>query len=119
MNNCSIRFYSLGKYEGIFIKEIKDVHIKGINKFICSNNMSYFITCGEEGLIKIWNMKMLYNNYISYQQYIGHSNPINGLVLIDNKGMVLSSSKNNGIYFWSFLGNITNYDNELIKFFKD
>ena len=118
LNNCSIRFYSLGKYEGIFIKEIKDVHIKGINKFICSNNMSYFITCGEEGLIKIWNMKMLYNNYISYQQYIGHSNPINGLVLIDNKGMVLSSSKNNGIYFWSFLGNITNYDNELIKVFE-
>ena len=115
MIDCSIRFFSLCKYEGIFIKEIKDVHIKEINKFICSKNLNYFITCGEEGLIKIWDMKMLYNNYTSYQQYIGHSNPINGLILIDSKGIVLSSSKNNGIYFWNFLGIITTYDQELIK----
>ena len=115
MNDCSITFYSLGKYEGIFIKEIKDVHIKEIKKFICSKNFNYFITCGEEGIIKVWDLKIFYNNYKSYQQYIGHSNAINGLVLIDSKGMLLSSSKNNGVYFWSFLGNITNYDDELIK----
>ena len=111
----SIRFYSLSKYEGIFIKEIKDIHIKGINKFICSKNYNYFLTSGEEGLIKVWDMKMLFNNYKSYHQYIGHSNSVNGLVLVDNKGLVLSSSKNSGIYFWNFLGNITNYNEEIIK----
>ena len=114
----SICFYGLSKYEGIFIKEIKDIHIKGINKFICSKNYNYFITSGEEGLIKVWDMKMIYNNYKSYHQYIGHSNPVNGLVLIDNKGIVLSSGKNNGIYFWNFLGNITNYNDEIIKVFE-
>ena len=118
MDDCSIRFYSLGKYEGIFIKEIKDVHIKEIKKFICSKNFNYFITCGEEGIIKVWDLKTFYNNYKSYQQYIGHSTAINGLILIDSKGILLSSSKNNGLYFWSFLGNITNYDNELIKVFE-
>ena len=117
--DCSIRFYSLAKYEGIFIKEIKDIHIKEINKFICSKNYNYFITSGEEGLIKVWDMKMLFNNYKSYHQYIGHSNPVNGLVLVDSKGIVLSSSKNNGIYFWNFLGNITNYNDEIIKFLEN
>ena len=48
LNNCSIRFYSLGKYEGIFIKEIKDVHIKGINKFICSNNLVVVVFCVDK-----------------------------------------------------------------------
>ena len=115
LDNCCIRFYTLGKYEGIFIKEIKDIHIKGINKFICSKNYSYFITSGEEGLVKIWDMKMIFNNYKSYQQYIGHSNGVNGLVLIDNKGIVVSSSKNNGIYFWNFLGEITHFDEEITK----
>ena len=117
--DCSIRFYSLAKYEGIFIKEIKDIHIKEINKFICSKNYSYFITSDEEGLIKVLDMKALINNYKSYHQYIGHSNPVNGLVLVDSKGIVLSSSKNNGIYFWNFLGNITNYNDEIIKFLEN
>ena len=115
LDNCTIRFYSLSKYEGILFKEIKDVHIQEINKFICSKNYNYFLTCGKEGLIKVWDMKMIYNNYKSFQQYIGHSNSVNDLVLVDNKGIVLSSSKNNGIYFWNFLGNITNYNDELIK----
>ena len=115
LDDCSIRFYALGKFEGIFIKEIKDIHIKSINKFICSKNYSYFLTSGEEGLIKIWDMKMIFNNYKSYQQYIGHSNGVNGLALIDNKGIVISSSKNNGIYFWNFLGDIASYDDNLIK----
>ena len=115
LTDCSIRFYTLGKYEGIFIKEIRDVHLKGINKFICSKNYSYFLTCGEEGLIKIWDMKSAYNNYISYQQYIGHSNGVSGLSLIDYKGIVISSSNNNGIYFWNFLGEITSSKGDILK----
>ena len=115
LNNCTIRFYTLGKYEGIFIKEIKDIHIKGINKFICSKNYNYFLTSGEEGLIKIWDIKMIFNNYKSYQQFIGHSNGVNGLILIDNKGILISSSNNNGIYFWNFLGEITSFDEEILK----
>ena len=66
LNNCTIRFYTLGKYEGIFIKEIKDIHIKGINKFICSKNYNSFLTSGEEGLIKIllhFNQCQLHHNY--------------------------------------------------------
>ena len=115
LDNCSIRFFSLGKYEGIFIKEIKEVHIKGINKFICSKNYSYFMTSGEEGLIKVWDVKLIFNNYISYQQYIGHSNGVNGLISIDNKGIVISSSNNSGIYFWNFLGNIISVNHEVLK----
>ena len=115
LSDNSIRFYSLAKYEGIFIKEIKDVHIKDINRFICSKNYNYFLTSGEEGLIKIWDMKSVFNNYKSYQQYIGHSNGVNGLVLVNSKGIVLSTGKNNGLYFWNFLGNITTYNDEIIK----
>ena len=58
----TIRFYGLAKYEGIFIKEIKDLHIKEINRLNCSQNYNYFLTCGQEGLIKVWDMKMIFNN---------------------------------------------------------
>ena len=42
LTDNTIRFYGLAKYEGIFIKEIKDLHIKEINQFICSKNYNYF-----------------------------------------------------------------------------
>ena len=58
-------------------------------------------------------------NYISYQQFIGHSNSVDNLILIDSKGLVLSTSKNNGIYFWNVLGDVTNYNNEIIKFLEN
>ena len=115
LDNCSIRFYALGKYDGILIREIKDVHIKGINKIICSKNYNYFMTSGDEGLIKIWDTKMIFNIYKSFQQYIGHSNGVNGLISIDNKGIIISSSNNSGIYFWNFLGDIINVNYELLK----
>ena len=115
----TIRFYGLAKHEGIFIKEIKDLHIKEINRLNCSQNYNYFLTCGQEGLIKVWDMKMIFNNYISYQQFIGHSNSVDNLILIDSKGLVLSTSKNNGIYFWNVLGDVTNYNNEIIKFLEN
>ena len=118
LDNCSIRFYSVSKFEGIFIKEIKDIHIKGINQFICTKNYNYFLTSGEEGLIKIWDMKMVFENYKSYQQYIGHSSGINGLVLIDNKGLLISSSKNSGIYFWNFLGDLNSINRNIINNFE-
>ena len=115
LTNCSIRFYALGKYEGILIKEIKDVHIKGINKFICSKNYNFFMTSGDEGLIKVWDSNMIFNFYKSYQQYIGHSSGVNGLISIDNKGIIISSSNNSGIYFWNFMGDIINVNYEIIK----
>ena len=115
LESCSIRFYALGKYEGIFIREIKDMHIKGINKFICSRNYNYFLTSGEEGLIKIWDMKMIFNNYKSYQQYIGHASGVNGLAIIDTKGIVISTSKNSGIYLWNFLGDLTSFDRNILR----
>ena len=111
LDDCSIRFYALGFYEGVFIKEFTNFHINNINKLIVSNNFKYFITSGEEGMIKIWDMNMIFNDMISYQQFIGHYSSIEGLILIEKKGILISSSENCGIYFWNFLGDIT-FNNE-------
>ena len=113
--NCSIRFYSLASFHGIPIKEIKDIHIKEISNFIVSKNYKYFISGGHEGMIKIWDFKMSYKRQLSSQKFIGHSNSISSVVLIEKKSLLVSTSQHSGIYFWNFLGNTTLTENEIAK----
>ena len=113
--NCSIRFYSLASFHGIPIKEIKNIHINSINNFIVSKNYKYFISGGYEGMIKIWDFKMSYKRQLSSQKFIGHSNSISSIVLIEKKSLLVSTSQYSGIYFWNFLGNTTQTENEIAK----
>ena len=118
LDNCSVRFYSLSAYEGIFIKELLNLHINNVNQFITTNNYKFLLTSGEEGMIKIWDMKMVFKQIQSYQQFIGHSTGVRGLIMMDNKGIVISTSENSGIYFWNFLGDTTFTENEIIQEFE-
>ena len=115
LDNCNVRFYALSETEGIFIKELMNLHINNINQFISSHNYKYLISSGEEGMIKIWDMKMVFKPMQSYQQFIGHSTGVRGLILMENKGLLISSSENSGIYFWNFLGDTTFTESEIIQ----
>ena len=118
LDNCSVRFYALSAYQGIFIKELMNLHINNVNQFITSHNYKFLLTSGEEGMIKIWDMKMVFKQIQSYQQFIGHSTGVRGLIMMDNKGIVISTSENSGIYFWNFLGDTTFTDSEIIQEFE-
>ena len=115
LDNCNVRFYALSKREGILIKELMNLHINNINQFITSHNYKYLISSGEEGMIKIWDMKMIFKPMQSYQQFIGHATGVRGLILMENKGLLISSSENSGIYFWNFLGDTTFTESEIIQ----
>ena len=50
-----IRFYSLSRFEGVFIKELTTVHREAIRTTDLSNNGGFMLTGGEDNLIKIWD----------------------------------------------------------------
>ena len=66
-------------------------------------------------MIKIWDLKMIFKTIQSYQQFIGHSTGVRVLILMESKGLLISSSENSGIYFWNFLGDTTFTESELFK----
>jgi hypothetical protein len=66
-------------------------------------------------MIKIWDMKMVFKPRKSYQQFIGHATGVRGLILMENKGLLISASENSGIYFWNFLGDTTFTESEIIQ----
>ena len=115
LDNCNVRFYALSETEGILLKELMNLHINNINQFITSHNYKYLISTGEEGMIKIWDMKMVFKPMQSYQQFIGHATGVRGLILMENKGLLISASENSGIYFWNFLGDTTFTESEIIQ----
>ena len=113
LENCCVRFYALSTYEGIFIKELMNIHIHQINQFIVSKNYKFLISSGEEGMIKIWDMKMVFKPFQSYQQFIGHASGVRAIILMENKSLLISASENSGIYFWNYLGDVTFTETEI------
>ena len=118
LENCSIKFYALSIYEGLFLKELMNIHINSINTLMSSRNYKFLISSGEEGMIKIWDMKMVFKNIQSYQQFIGHSSGVRGVILLENKSLLVSCSENSGIYFWNFLGDVTFTETEISQEFE-
>jgi len=94
---------------------MSNVHLGKIKDFTLTKNFKYFISGGEEGMIKIWDSKMLYKNFISFQQYIGHSNGVRSIICLENKSLVITVSENSGILFWNFLGDLTFSETEITQ----
>ncbi len=115
LDNCNVRFYALSTYEGVFIKELMNLHINNVNQFITSHNYKYLLSSGEEGMIKIWDMKMVFKTMQSYQQFIGHATGVRGLILMESKGLLISASERSGIYFWNFIGDTTFTESEIVQ----
>jgi WD40 repeat protein len=118
LENCTVNFYSTGTYEGLLLKDMPGIHIDRINQFLITKNFKYLLSGGEEGMIKVWDAKMIYRNYQSYQQYIGHSSGIRGMICLENKSLVITSSDNSGIFFWNFLGDLTFCETEITQEFE-
>ena len=115
LENCCVKYYALCAYEGVFLKEMLNIHISSINSFITSRNYKYLISGGEEGMIKIWDMKMVFKKMQSYQYFNQHPNGIRGLFLLEKKSMLISASEHSGIVFWHYKGDITFTDSEIMK----
>lgn len=115
LENCCVKFYSLSLFEGVFLSEMLNIHINEINQFITSKNYKYMISGGEEGMIKIWDMKMIFKKIQSYQQFIGHSKGIKSIIILEGRSLLVSASESSGLYFWNFLGDITFTETEITQ----
>lgn len=54
-NDCRVRFYSLARFEGLLLREISAVHRGSITTLAVSANSGYFLTGGEDAMLKVWD----------------------------------------------------------------
>jgi len=50
-----IRFYSLAKFEGVYLRELATVHRESINSTDLSLNGGFMLTGGNDNLLKVWD----------------------------------------------------------------
>ena len=85
--DCKVRFYSLLKYEGIFLREISNCHRGSISDIDVSLNTGYLLTGGEDNMVKIWDYEAQKTVPYYFQSFIGHTYPITSIIF---------NPKNNG-----------------------
>jgi len=96
-----IRFYNLGRFEGIFLRELTTVHRGSVNTTDLSLNGGFMLTGGADNLIKIWDYEAQKTVPFFYQAFIGHTFPITDVMFnpCDNN-TVISTADKDGIYIW-------------------
>jgi len=74
--DCKVVFYSLMRYEGIFLREIPNCHRGSINGIDTSLNSGYMLTGGEDSMVKIWDYEVSKTVPYFFQSFIGHTYPL-------------------------------------------
>lgn len=104
-DDLRIRFHSLVKFEGVFLRELQTVHRGSINSIDLSLNGGFMLTGGEDNLIKIWDYEAQKSVPYYFQAFIGHTYPITDVMFnpCDNN-TIISTADKDGIYIWQFHG---------------
>ena len=107
LSDARVRFFSLARFEGIFIRELQNVHKTSVNSTSLTMNGGYMITGGEDTLVKVWDYEAQKNVPFYYESYIGHISPV-GQVLFNplDNNMVFSIGDADGIFVWNFNGDV-------------
>jgi WD40 repeat protein len=53
--DCKLLFFSLNKYEGVYLREIATVHRGMITSLDVSSNSGFLLTGGQDNMIKVWD----------------------------------------------------------------
>jgi len=78
--DCKVRFYSLAKFEGVFLREVQNCHRGNIASIDTTFNSGYMISGGEDSIIKIWDYEAQKTIPYFFQSFIGHIYPISGVM---------------------------------------
>ena len=106
-NDCRMRFYSLARYEGIMLREISAVHRGSITALSISNNSGYFLTGGEDSMLKVWDYEAQKTLPYYFQAFIGHTYPVRAVMFCpSDNSTIISAGDKDGIYLWNFYGDI-------------
>ena len=106
-NDCRVRFYSLARYEGILLREVSSAHRGGITALAVSQNSGYFLTGGEDSMLKVWDYEASKTTPYYFQAFIGHTYPVKGAMFCPtDNSTIISCGEKDGIYLWNFYGDI-------------
>jgi len=71
--DCKIKFYNSHRFEGMLQREIANCHRGCISSLAVSHNSSYFLTGGQDNMVKIWDYEVQKTQPYFFQSFIGHS----------------------------------------------
>jgi WD40 repeat protein len=116
-SDCRLRFYSLARYEGLLLRELQSVHRGSITALSVSQNGGYFLTGGEDSMLKAWDYEASKTSPYFFQAFIGHTYPVRGVMFCPNdNSTIMSIGDKDGIYMWSFYGDIrTQFSHALME----
>jgi WD40 repeat protein len=75
-DDLKIKFYSLSKFEGVYLREVATVHRGSINSVDLSLNGGFMLSGGDDNLIKVWDYEAQKTVPYYFQAFIGHTYPI-------------------------------------------
>lgn len=88
--DCSLRFYDTRVKGGQLIRNVTNAHRGSVTTFSFSNNSEYFITGGQDHIVKLWdsdvNLETGQTQASPYyfQSFIGHTYPVQKVIFNPN-----------------------------------
>jgi WD40 repeat protein len=106
--DCKVRFYSLSKPEGVFIRELANAHRGSINSLNYSANSAYFMSGGNDHILKMWDAEAQKTSPYYFQAFIGHTYAIKNAIFNpnDNRTAISIAGGYDGIFLWDFMGDL-------------
>ena len=99
-----IKFYGLDTFEGTFLRELTCCHRGAILSLDLSENGGYFLTGGEDNLIKVWDFEAQKTTPYFYQAYIGHTYAVSQVMFDPRNNNRIFSMSHDGLFVWDFRG---------------
>lgn len=97
-----IHIYELNGFKLTLQREFHGLHSGYISNFAVSSNSRYLISTGEDRVVKVWDY--LQPQEGKCQSFLGHTSPTDQLFLSNSLSWLLTSSRNDGLFLWEFLG---------------
>lgn len=97
-----LHFYELNGFKLTLQREFQGLHSSYIANFTVSSNARYLLSTGEDRMVKVWDYTKPLEGRC--QCFLGHTSVTDQLYLSASLSWLLTSSKNDGLFLWEFLG---------------
>lgn len=106
--SCKVRFYDLRLKDGaVPLREISNVHRGAINSLSFSLNGQYFVTCGDDKTVKVFDADADKMSPFYFQSFIGHTFAVEKAFFNPrNSRQCISVGGRDGIHLWRFNGDV-------------
>ncbi|KRX04875.1 WD40-repeat-containing domain [Pseudocohnilembus persalinus] len=99
--------------EAYFLREVSCTHREGCADLAYSENFKYLVTVGGDALLKVWDYELSLKGIGANQIFLAHVGQINNCVFLPGCGKLLTAGGFEGIYEWTFKGDLTPQEREI------